>query len=510
MHIVSTLAIRKKNSFILFALVFCLNNWAQIDSNTVLNFKFNNHEIKEDNEKIKIKPIGISLADDRFGNKESAVFLHGHAASYLNLGTSTLLKPTVGTISMWVNLDRKVYTGKGYFSNPIIETKNGPGDDFIIAYLIAYDTYTKRFVSCSTKDSTQEAFICSIDEPLFGKWYHLVITYDNSHFTFYVNGKIQQKFAKDFEVQFLKGDSVVVGNTANKKNDRWSQGTFDDIQIFHRVLNEHEVKELYEAPNPNRTKIIIDYLLIGISIIILILLVAYLIVARHRRSLRKEEEKFILNSKLHELEIKVIKAQMNPHFLFNSLNSIQQFIIINENEKAQYYLSKFSKLVRKLLESTTKENISLAEEIDILKGYLELESLRFNNVFNYAVIVGKGIDASTTFIPHFLVQPFVENSIWHGLLAKDGDKTITISFDLVDSQTIICTIDDNGIGRNKNDSKQTNDKKSLAINFIQQRLDLINKMAGMEFKMNITDKVDEQGKSLGTKVTITLPLKTKN
>ena len=90
----------------------------------------------------------------------------------------------------------------------------------------------------------------------------------------------------------------MVGNTANKKNDRWSQGTFDDIQIFHRVLNENEVKELYESPNPNRTKIIIDYVLIGLSIIALIVLVAYLLVASQKRRLRKQEEKFILNSKL--------------------------------------------------------------------------------------------------------------------------------------------------------------------------------------------------------------------
>ena len=275
MYLVSAFSIRKKNRFVLCALIYCLSNWAQTDSKTVFNFSFNDHEIKEDNEKIKVKPVGISLADDRFGNKESAVFLHGHAASYLNLGTSSLLKPKVGTISIWVNLDRIVYAGKGYLSNPIIETKNGPGDDFIIAYLMSYDSYSKRFASCSTKDSTKEAFVCSTNETLFGKWYHLAITYDNDFFTFYVNGKIQQKYAKGFEVQFLKGDSVMVGNTANKKNDRWSQGTFDDIQIFHRVLNENEVKELYESPNPNRTKIIIDYVLIGLSIIALIVLVAY-------------------------------------------------------------------------------------------------------------------------------------------------------------------------------------------------------------------------------------------
>jgi hypothetical protein len=490
----------------LWCLSFSLRQYAQTDTNQVLNFNFNNHQIKEAADKIAIKPEGISLTDDRFGNKQSAIYLHGHAASYLNLGTSNLLKPKNGTISLWANLDRRVYTGKGYDSNPLIVTKNGPGDDFIIAYCIIYDCSSKRFVGCATKDSTKEAFICSTDEAKFGKWYHLVITYDNNFFALYVNGKLQQKYAKGFETQFLKTDSVIIGNNASKKNDRWSQGTVDDIQIFNRVLNEKEIEELYEAPNPNRTQLILNYVLAVVGLVFLIVLVAYLIVARHRKSLAKEEEKFKLNSKLHELEIKVIKAQMNPHFMFNSLNSIQLFILTNENEKAQYYLSKFSKLVRKLLESTTKENISLSEEIEILNGYLELESLRFNNVFNYTITIGEGIDAAETFIPHFLVQPFIENAIWHGLLAKEGDKHLNISFKLINEFKIACTIDDNGVGRNKSEEKKNLEKKSLAINFIQQRLDLINKMDGLDFKMDIIDKTDADGNSTGTTVIITLPL----
>src|SRR6185437_11489176 len=118
---------------------------AQTDTNYVLNFNFNNHQLKEADNKIAIKPVGVSLTDDRFGNNESALFLHGHAESYLNLGVSTLLKPQKSTLSLWVKLDRRIYTGKGYDSNPIMETKNGPGDDFILAYSITYDCYTKRF-----------------------------------------------------------------------------------------------------------------------------------------------------------------------------------------------------------------------------------------------------------------------------------------------------------------------------------------------------------------------------
>jgi hypothetical protein len=496
----------KTSLFFLFTYTLSFFCFSQSDTNYVLTFNFNDHQIKEVNDKLPIKPVGISLTEDRFGNKQSAIYLHGHTASYLNLGTSSLLKPKHGAISLWVNLDRRVYTGKGYDGNPIIVTKNGPGDDFINAYCLAFDGYSRRLGACSTKDSTIESSISSVDEAIFGKWYHLVMTYNNNYFAFYVNGELQQKVAKGFETMFLKSDSVLVGNNGSKKNDRWSQGTVDDIQIFHRVLNEQEIKALYEAPNPNRFTIILNTVLKYASIILLILFAAYLLVANNRRKLKREEEKFKLNTRIHEMEMKVLKAQMSPHFMFNSLNSIQQFIIINENEKAQYYLSKFARLIRKLLESTTKDNVSLADETDILTKYLEIEALRFNNVFKYTIEVDKKIDVANTFIPHFLIQPFVENAIWHGLLPKKEDKYLRIHFELLNTNKLICIIEDNGVGRKNNKGKQNLEKTSLAINFIQQRLDLMNKNLKMDLSLNIIDKVNKEGYSEGTKVVLILPI----
>lgn len=497
----------KRIFFLLFVfIVFAKHLFAQSDTNYVLNFNFNNHQIKEVNDKVIIKPIGVSLAEDRFGNKQSAIYLHGDAFSYLNLGTSNLLKPKAGTISLWVKLDRRVYTGKGYDCNPIIVTKNDTGYDFNVAYGLAYDGYSNRFVANSFKDSTKETTVKSHELAAFGKWYHFVITYDNNFFTYYENGEMQQKIPKGFETIFLKTDSVVIGNGASKKNDRWSEGSFDDIQIFHRVLNENQVKQLYEAPNPNRNRIILNNVLFYTGIGLLIVLVAFLLVASRRKSLKKEEERLKLNRKMYEMETKVIKAQMNPHFMFNSLNTIQQFIITNENEKAQYYLSKFSRLIRKLLENTTKDNISVADEIDLLTRYLEIESLRFNNVFKYTIETDEKIDTANAFIPHFLIQPFVENAIWHGLLAKEGDKNLHIYFDLVTEHKIACTMDDNGVGRKSRETKQNPEKESLAINFIQQRLDLINKMTKGDYKITIIDKVDDKGNSEGTKIIITLPI----
>ncbi len=500
----------KRIAFLFIFIFPALHAFCQTDSSYVLTFDFNDHEIKEARHKIPIKPEGISLTDDRFGNKQSAIYLHGHAGSYLNLGTSPLLKPKAGTISVWVNLDRRIYTGKGYDCNPIISTKNGPGYDFILAYCIMFDCNNKRFVSCSSKDSTKEVFICSNDEAHFNRWYHLAITYDNNYYAFYVDGKLQQKYAKGFETMFLKSDSVIIGNTASIKNDRWSQGTIDDIQVFNRVLSDKEIKALYEIPNPNRFAIIwgntLKYSLIAFCII----LVSYLFVLGNKRKLKREEEKFALKSKLYEMEIKMIKTQMNPHFIFNSLNSIQQFISLHENEKAEFYLSNFSTLIRKLLENTTKDLVSLTDEIDVLNRYLQMESLRFNHVFEYTIKVDPKINAQTTFIPHFLIQPFVENAIWHGLLPKKGDKVLFIIFEYLNERKIVCTIDDNGVGRSfKKASQKFEKSESLAINFIRQRLDLMNRNLGIDLTLDINDKVDKEGNSEGTRIVLSLPT-TKN
>ena len=499
----------QKLLFFLFCFSLPFYTFSQTDTNYVLNFNFNGHQIKEADNKLIIKPVGVSLTDDRFGNKESAIYLHGDAMSYLNLGTSSLLKPKKGTISLWVNLDRRVYTGKGYEDNPIIETKNDTGYDFNCAYVMTYDCYSKRFRACATKDSTKESDIKSIEEARFGKWYHLVITYDTNYLSFYVNGKLQQRTVKGFETKFLLTDSVVVGNSASIKNYRWAEGIFDDIQIFHRVLNDNEIKELYKAPNPNRVRLILDNILLYTGIGLLVFLVAYFLVASRRRSLKREEEKFKLKSKLYEMEIKMIKSQMNPHFLFNSLNSIQQLVALGEKDKAEYYLSKFSRLVRKLLENTTKDTLSLADEIDILNRFLEIESLRFNHVFKYNIVVDNDINTSTTFIPHFLIQPFVENAIWHGLLPKQGEKNLSIHFQQISKEKIACVIEDNGVGRN--DKKQNFEKKSLAISFIQQRLDLMNENLGTNLSLQIIDKTDKDGNSEGTRVVLNLPIiKSKN
>jgi hypothetical protein len=171
-----------------------------------VQFDFNDHTFNEKNNKVIPRPVGVSLVEDRFGNEKSAIYVHGHVSSYLNLGTSELLKPKKGTISIWANLIRRVYSGKGYDSNPVIITKNGPQSDWNCAYIINYESYDGRFGSTMSADSLKEVIIHSDEKISFDKWYHLVITFDDDYFAFYINGILQGKFRKGFETIYYDKD----------------------------------------------------------------------------------------------------------------------------------------------------------------------------------------------------------------------------------------------------------------------------------------------------------------
>ncbi|MES2381121.1 MAG: histidine kinase [Bacteroidota bacterium] len=234
-----------------------------------------------------------------------------------------------------------------------------------------------------------------------------------------------------------------------------------------------------------------------------ILLVAILIITYllgRQKGLKAEHQRV-------KLEQKLLISQMNPHFMFNCLNSIQQFIMSGQNNQAEIYLSKFSKLIRELLESSARDNLTVKEDLNILKAYLEMESLRFGPSFYYSIKMDSKIDIDNTYIPHLMIQPFVENAIWHGLLAKNDDGHLQIRFEYVSDKTIKCIIDDNGVGRDASLHKETTFKKnSLALSFVKQRIELIKKTYKIEGRVDIIDKKDANGASLGTTVIIILPI----
>lgn len=241
------------------------------------------------------------------------------------------------------------------------------------------------------------------------------------------------------------------------------------------------------------------YFVIALGILLVAILIITYLLGR-QKGLQAEHERV-------KLEQKLLISQMNPHFMFNCLNSIQQFIMSGQNNQAEVYLSKFSKLIRELLESSAKDNLTVKEDLNILKAYLEMESLRFGPSFFYSIKIDNKINIDNTYIPHLMIQPFVENAIWHGLLAKNDDGHLQIIFEYVSDKTIKCIVDDNGVGRDASLHKEATFKKnSLALSFVKQRIDLIKKTYKIEGKVDIIDKKDATGKSLGTTVIIILPV----
>ncbi|MGL5892848.1 MAG: histidine kinase [Bacteroidia bacterium] len=205
-------------------------------------------------------------------------------------------------------------------------------------------------------------------------------------------------------------------------------------------------------------------------------------------------------------EQKLLRAQMNPHFIFNSLNSIKYFINVNQKEQADTYLSTFSKLVRNMMESSIEDSHNLKEESEMLKSYLEIEALRFNSVFTYEINIDEKLKQIVPRIPQLMIQPFVENAIWHGLLSKNGDKSLTVSFNYNSPDKISCVIDDNGIGRKASESKRSAAKKQRAVEFAKQRINLMRKSHKIDCKLVITDKYDDENNPTGTTVFIELPI----
>lgn len=215
------------------------------------------------------------------------------------------------------------------------------------------------------------------------------------------------------------------------------------------------------------------------------------------------------NKQTLQLELRSLRAQMNPHFIFNSLSSIHRFIWSNNQEEASDYLTKFSRLMRMILDNTQYTFISLNKELESLRLYLDLEKLRCNDVFEYQINVEDDINEEEVMIPPMIIQPYVENAIWHGLVHKSGKGMLDIAVTLK-GKTLTCTVTDNGIGRKKAieiKEKKGQTHRSMGMKVTEGRIDLIRKINNTkEADVTIIDLEDETGKALGTKVTLILPV----
>lgn len=225
-------------------------------------------------------------------------------------------------------------------------------------------------------------------------------------------------------------------------------------------------------------------------------------------SLRKQREAEY-QQRIAQTEIAALRAQMNPHFIFNCLNSIQYFAANNEADVASDYLTKFSRLIRLVLENSRSEKVTLHNELETLRLYVEMEAMRFGQKLIYAIEIAPHTDTDTIQIPPLLIQPFVENAIWHGLMHKPEGGEVCIKVEESENQTLTIHIIDNGIGRERAtaiQSKSATKKKSFGMKVTSERIALINQLYRSQTQVQIIDLKDANHNPLGTHVVVKIPV----
>ena len=287
----------------------------------------------------------------------------------------------------------------------------------------------------------------------------------------------------------LKGGEYVFKVKAKEgKNAEWSETTMLPVNIPKKLT---ETAWFWIVS-------IISVLAFGFGLF-------YFLISRARKEARIKAE---FEHQLSEIQMQALRAQMNPHFLFNSLNSIKYFAISKSKDETAAYLSKFAMLVRAILNNSKEKTISLNDELEALRLYIEIEHLRLEGKFDYEIQIDPNIRTKQVQIPPMILQPYVENAIWHGLLHKEGRGLLRVEVRDMGRQ-IQCIIEDNGIGRARSQAMRKNQvdhRKSVGMQITGDRIALINKMYKIDTQVDVIDLEATDGSPAGTRVVIHIPL----
>lgn len=244
-----------------------------------------------------------------------------------------------------------------------------------------------------------------------------------------------------------------------------------------------------------------------LAIAVIVGLVWALVMVQFNRFRQKEQEKSGIRQQLHELEQKALRAQMNPHFIFNCLSSIQSFIITKDFETTNNYLTEFARLIRQTLDNSEKTSISIENEVRYLSSYLAIEKMRYGNSFDYSIQVSPAVKQDFTYIPNMILQPYVENCIRHGLRHSDVQGLIQIKFQQTEDE-LVCIVEDNGIGRKKAAEYKSRiriEYQSRGMRLTAERIELLNIKQDEKIKIEIIDLQHPDGEAAGTKIIIHFP-----
>lgn len=476
-------------------------------------------EIKLNNQSIYASSLTYDAGITWIGTISNGVLgykgqqLIAHYSIKNKLSENTILNVKSSSSNLWVNTDKYVYRinlktnkserlGKNLCVNPtdILNLEIGSNHVFLSTNKAIY-----TFPSEIPLKNIQRASIKINKIESNGKEISLLnrieLKNDNSNVKFYFSCPML-KNRGDYTVKYrVKGLS-----------DSWENATSESEYIIFPKLPSGKFKFEIKVINPfgEDSKIeSISFIVkepfwksiwfILFSALLFIALCIYIASLRIKYIKRKSEAK----NTLIKSQLTALKSQMNPHFMFNTLNSLQDLMLKQDFKNTNYYLSKYASLLRTILTNSEKNEITIEEEITMLDAYLKLEKLRFGDDFNYNIECSEEIVNKSFCIPPMIIQPFVENAIKHGLLHLSGEKKLKIQFQDI-SNRIICTVEDNGVGRKKSteiNKRQGKSYQSFSTDATDQRIKLMNEFHQKEYSVQIFD-LEETSESTGTKVVI--------
>jgi two-component system sensor histidine kinase YesM len=438
--------------------------------------------LKKENKKEEVSAAYVQKAENSLQqkNKEVAIESYNQALAYAKGKPATIIKIN--------NEIAKVYASDNQFDKAIsinekllAEAKTKQDFNTQIKQLQSLSTlYFKKEEPNKAITALKEAFTLALQKGNSAEAKKSLIS-----LTQYYNGKGNNKESLALYDQFLQNfDQLVQSDT-----------TLIDAKTFQ--VSEDKIRQL-EKEKSLKDELItkkntFNYFLLG-SIALLLMLFLWIVKAL-----------FSIKTKNKEIALQSLRREMNPHFIFNSLNSVNQFIAENKEREANKYLTSYSNLMRNTMENSNKDFITLDNELEQLKKYLELEHLRFQDKFDFKIIVDPELDPERTMVPNMIIQPHLENAIWHGLRYLDDKGLLQLQVQLTNGKVVI-RIEDNGIGLTKSQELKTTNQKahqSRGMSNTKERISLLNEL----YKKNISFRISEKTlPETGTIVEIIFPL----
>lgn len=430
----------------------------------------------------KLPDSAIANYQQQYNMSKSAEYVKGMAAANAGIGTC------------YINDERYTEAAQPLQDALLVYEKMGDKNNEATVLKSLGDVYLAN----GDKTNAMEYFKKSLSifkeiENIYGQaenWQQLGLVYDQ-----------QQQYRNAFEAQrqyALLKDSIFSDEKKDAVTQMEMRYQFEKKE--DSIKAAHEKRELMAKAEVNRQSTIKNIIGWG-SLLLFAASVAGFILYKKRQDAKQQQQEAEFKTEVVNTEMKALRAQMNPHFIFNSLNSIGDYIIKNNVQEADRYLGKFAKLMRMILENSEQKNVSLTQDLKALELYIQLEKLRMNNKFDYEIKIDEAINADETMVPPLILQPFVENSIWHGIANKNGVGKLNIQIQKLANDMINCMVEDDGVGRKQSALIKTHQQNnSMGMKITEARIDILNKVENAAASVTITDLRQ------GVRVEVKLPL----